>query len=353
MVSFIFLYNLWESDKLNKKVLSFIIMLTLILGTGSNSLAAPTAKESGELSETRDQKKEIEQRVNKMDKEIDNIINEIDNNKQRMNKINNDVKETENKLDKIKNNVREKEELFGKRVRAMYISGGSSYLDTILASESLSDFMSRIDTVSKIMKFDKDVVVKLKGEKEAIAKEKENLDKEKDKLTALKKDNELTLSRMNNSIAEEKRTLSKITEKENQIVASEAAKAKEAEENSKKAKEIASAKDSSSNGETLSRGDSNFGSYSKVVVVEATAYAGDSSTASGDKPNRNPNGYSTIAVDPRVIPWGARVYVEGYGYAIAHDTGGDIKGNRIDLFMNSEAECNSWGRRTVKVYILG
>ncbi len=89
------------------------------------------------------------------------------------------------------------------------------------------------------------------------------------------------------------------------------------------------------------------------MVMEATAYAGDGITASGNGTNRNPNGYSTIAVDPRVIPLGSRVYVEGYGYAIAHDTGGDIKGNRIDLFMNSEAECNSWGRRSVKVYILG
>ncbi|MCR1933750.1 3D domain-containing protein [Clostridium tepidum] len=338
---------------MNRKVLSFIIMLTLIWGTSSNILAAPTTKDSGELSETRNQKQEIEQKINKMDKEIDSIIKEIDNNKQCMNKINKDVKETEDKLNKIKNNVKEKEELFGKRVRAMYISGGGSYLDTILASKSLSDFMSRIDTVSKIMKFDKDVVTKLKAEKETIAKEKENLDKEKDKLAILKKNNEVTLSRMNNSIAEEKKALSKLTERENQIVASEAAKAKEAEEKRKKAKEIALAKESSSNEGTLSRGDSNFGSCSKVLVVEATAYAGDGNTASGDKPVRNPNGYSTIAVDPRVIPWGARVYVEGYGYAIAHDTGGAIKGNRIDLFMNSEAECNSWGRRTVKVYILG
>ncbi len=107
MVGFIFLYNLWESDKLNRKVLSFIIMLTLIWGTSSNILAAPTTKDSGELSETRNQKQEIEQKINKMDKEIDSIIKEIDNNKQCMNKINKDVKETEDKLNKIKNNVKE------------------------------------------------------------------------------------------------------------------------------------------------------------------------------------------------------------------------------------------------------
>ncbi|GAE03243.1 TPA: hypothetical protein PTV43_000884 [Clostridium botulinum] len=339
---------------MNKKVLSFVIMLTLILSTSTSSVfAAPDTKESGNLKETREQKKQIQQRVEKMDSEIDSVINEIDKNKQLMNKINNDVKDTEKKLNQVKNNVKAKEDLFGKRVRAMYISGGDSYLDILLASESLSDFMSRIDTVSKIMRFDKNVVIKLKEEKEAIVKEKENLDQEKNKLVSLKKSNEVTLSRLNKSVEEEKKALSNVKEKENQIVASEAAKAKEAQENSKRAKEVASNNSNSSEGQTLSRGESNSGSYSKVMMMEATAYAGDGITASGNGTSRNPNGYSTIAVDPRVISIGTRVYVEGYGYAIAHDTGGAIKGNRIDLFMNSEAECNSWGRRTVKVYVIG
>jgi len=343
---------------LNKKVLSFIIMLTLILSTSTRSvLAAPDTKESGDLKETREQKKQIQQRVEKMDSEIDSVINEIDKNKQLMNKVNRDVKDTENKLNQVKNNVKAKEDLFGKRVRAMYISGGDSYLDILLGSENLSDFMSRVDTVSKVMKFDKNVVTKLKKEKEAIAKQKENLDQEKNKLSALKKNNEVALLRLNKNVEEEKRVLSKVNEKEKELVAaSEAAKAKaakEAEENSKQSKEVAANNSNSSEGQTLSRGESNSGSYSKVMMMEATAYAGHGITASGNPTNRNPNGYSTIAVDPRVIPMYSKVYVEGYGYAIALDTGGAIQGNRIDLFMNSEAECNSWGRRTVKVYIIG
>ena len=320
-------------------------------------MAAPDTKESGDLKETREQKKQIQQRVEKMDSEIDSVINEIDKNKQLMNKVNRDVKDTENKLNQVKNNVKAKEDLFGKRVRAMYISGGDSYLDILLGSENLSDFMSRVDTVSKVMKFDKNVVTKLKKEKEAIAKQKENLDQEKNKLSALKKNNEVALLRLNKNVEEEKRVLSKVNEKEKELVAaSEAAKAKaakEAEENSKQSKEVAANNSNSSEGQTLSRGESNSGSYSKVMMMEATAYAGHGITASGNPTNRNPNGYSTIAVDPRVIPMYSKVYVEGYGYAIALDTGGAIQGNRIDLFMNSEAECNSWGRRTVKVYIIG
>ena len=101
----------------------------------------------------------------------------------------------------------------------------------------------------------------------------------------------------------------------------------------------------------LSRGSDNI-NYKKKMVVEATAYSGDTITATGTVPRRNPNGLSTIAVDPNVIPLGTKVYVEGYGYAVAEDTGGAIKSNIIDLFLNSKSECRSWGRRNVNLYVI-
>lgn len=60
-----------------------------------------------------------------------------------------------------------------------------------------------------------------------------------------------------------------------------------------------------------------------------------------------------VAVDPNVIPMGTRLYVEGYGAAIAADQGSAIKGNRIDLFFDSHQEALNWGMKTVKVTILG
>ena len=98
----------------------------------------------------------------------------------------------------------------------------------------------------------------------------------------------------------------------------------------------------------------------RVVNMVATAYdAGPIST--GKSPGHPAYGitatgmratYGVVAVDPRVIPFFTRLYVPGYGYAIAADTGGDIKGNRIDLFYPSYSEALQWGRQTVPVYIL-
>ena len=92
--------------------------------------------------------------------------------------------------------------------------------------------------------------------------------------------------------------------------------------------------------------------YKEVLHVEATAYSGGTITAMGLKAVRDPNGISTIAVDPSVIPLGSKVYIPGYGYAIASDTGGAIKGHIIDLFMNSESACINWGRRNITIYIV-
>lgn len=90
--------------------------------------------------------------------------------------------------------------------------------------------------------------------------------------------------------------------------------------------------------------------YRQVITARSTAYAPASSsniTYSGTRLRRG-----VVAVDPRVIPLGTRMYVEGYGYAIAEDIGGAIKGNKIDVAFLSLDECYQWGVRDVNVYIL-
>lgn len=62
--------------------------------------------------------------------------------------------------------------------------------------------------------------------------------------------------------------------------------------------------------------------------------------------------YGTCAVDPKVIPYGTLLFVEGYGVAVANDCGGAVKGNILDLWMHSYNESCQWGRRYVKAYVL-
>ena len=95
----------------------------------------------------------------------------------------------------------------------------------------------------------------------------------------------------------------------------------------------------------------------RCLTVTATAYSsncdGGARTCLGKVPC-----YGTVAVDPNVIPLGTKMYIVSpdggyvYGYCFAGDTGGAIKGNKVDLFMNSSSACRSFGRRTMLLYIL-
>ena len=91
-----------------------------------------------------------------------------------------------------------------------------------------------------------------------------------------------------------------------------------------------------------------------AMTMVATAYTADTATSA-------PTGYTAtgilaregvVAVDPHVIPLGTKLFVPGYGFALAADTGGAIIGNRIDLCMDSYDKAMQFGRRPVQVYIL-
>lgn len=104
----------------------------------------------------------------------------------------------------------------------------------------------------------------------------------------------------------------------------------------------------------VSRGGQEY-RYTQELTMTATGYT------AGKESNPDGNGLTytgaravrgVVAVDPRVIPLYTRLYIEGYGPAIALDTGGAIKGNKIDLCFDTVAEALEWGIRPVKVYIL-
>ncbi|MFZ7805460.1 cell wall-binding protein EntC [Bacillus thuringiensis] len=140
--------------------------------------------------------------------------------------------------------------------------------------------------------------------------------------------------------------------------AQEAAKAREAA----KAQADAEAQKPATQQPVAKETETSAPSSSRELRVVATAYtadplengykAGDQvKSALGHNLTANPN-MKLIAVDPSVIPLGSKVWVEGYGVAIAGDTGGAIKGNKIDVLMPDKGTSSSWGRKTVTVKVL-
>jgi 3D (Asp-Asp-Asp) domain-containing protein len=98
----------------------------------------------------------------------------------------------------------------------------------------------------------------------------------------------------------------------------------------------------------------NRNNKNEIMEMIATAYTQsvEEGTSDGITKSGVPVERGIVAVDPRVIPLGTKLYIEGYGDAVALDIGGAIKGNRIDLFMESKKDAFEWGRRKVNVYII-
>lgn len=97
--------------------------------------------------------------------------------------------------------------------------------------------------------------------------------------------------------------------------------------------------------------------YRSVFKVRATAYwavrgVGRTFTGSGRRAVRNSRGYSTIAVDRHLIPYGTKLFIEGYGFAVAADTGTAIIGRTIDVFFNTKSEACQWAVKHPNLYIL-
>ena len=94
-----------------------------------------------------------------------------------------------------------------------------------------------------------------------------------------------------------------------------------------------------------------FRPYSKKMTVFSTSYDKNCAGCSGTTATGLPTGHGVVAVDPKIIPLGTKIYIPGYGEAIAGDTGGNIKGAKIDLGFDN-VKNGWWSARFVEIYIL-
>ena len=92
--------------------------------------------------------------------------------------------------------------------------------------------------------------------------------------------------------------------------------------------------------------------YARVLTVEATAYSSEQPNLSNYTFTGERVRHGIVAVDPRYIPLGTIMYIPGYGMALAADTGGAIRGYKLDLAFETIAEAIQFGRRNITVYIL-
>ncbi|MDS0524076.1 3D domain-containing protein [Clostridium sp. SHJSY1] len=375
-----------------KKFTSIVFAIVLL------SINVPLIAEASPLDDTKfefnivsDEVRLIDVDISNSKKDVEELQAEIATNEESIKKIQTEINSNQGKITSLNEEVNKSEDTLSMRLREMYKSGSYSelsYLAFITEAESVGDFFERLNSCRLLITQDKKLVdgihekvSQLTESINSITKQKEDLSsKNKEiqtKIDDIKKQEAIIAENKAKLDAERARIAEEVRQNEDNLIknsvsiinSSNDAKAlSEAIDNlkgllpqlttdsvkatannaiAKGNKKIAALKQPET---TVSGGAPT--TYKKTLSMEATAYTANSITATGTTPVRNPNGLSTIAVDPRVIPLGSKVYVVGYGYAIAADTGGAIKGNIIDLFLNSNQECINWGRRNVTVYVI-
>jgi 3D (Asp-Asp-Asp) domain-containing protein/peptidoglycan hydrolase CwlO-like protein len=267
-----------------------------------------------------------------LDAEINGLDSRIVELEAESDRLASEISDTEEAIESGRRRLGSKKESLSDRARQMYINGKPSKVVALFTSEDISEFMKRSEYLDKIAAEDTRLIKCIKDESAGLDQSLADLKEQKRKTDDVASD-----------LRSRKERLSEAKSDREEVLASTGADREHVESESRAVEEKI---------EKVNPPGPPPNRSGRVLTMEATAYSAlepglTDTTASGLKAQRG-----VVAVDPGVIPLGTRLHVEGYGYAIAADTGSAIKGNRIDLCFNTLEEVYAYGRRTVRVEIL-
>lgn len=376
------------------------------LGIGFGQLFTTPVVAASSLDDIRQQQEQTKEEIDSLESQVNYALEDISEVTESLNQLNVEIEEKEETIKETEEEVNGQEEIVEARMeqartRLQTLQTNEvnrNIVLTLLEAESISDLFNRTLVIMRltdagnkqieIAQEEYDKLVELKEElltarldlesKVAVAKEQRVALDEKisslrtliqeneSKLTVLKEREEIEVSRIEaerkeaeraareqaereaqqaRAQQEEEQTISTLSSSNNSSVSqSSSSNVNNASSESSKSTVEASEPDSSASQNQSGR----------TLTVESTGYSNQQAnlsnfTATGIDLRKNPR---VIAVDPSVIPLGSMVEVEGLGVFIAGDTGGAIRGNKIDIHFASIQQANSWGRRSVNIRIL-
>lgn len=378
-----------------KKLIPFLAAIMLV------NVALPVGAAAESLEELKDKETQAAQTGESLSKDINTALNDVNEKYAEIEKLKADIskaeetiKNSEAEITVTEQSIARRKEVVGNRMKDIQLSGEQRTWQVLLDAESVSDFFNKAYAMTILQNAEQEKIDSLSKDKEKLSELQETVKSKQEELqtnetklqdeasamdeqvVALKQqlsDNQAALQQ----IAGQKQTEEKrITDEKN---AAEARKQAEVAQSKAKTTVSSSSTSNSSSSSSESSSSSNSEEHSavtppsqpeevpsnggntgqgnangRVLYMQSTAYSWKEAgsgyiTATGIDLRSQSN---VIAVDPSVIPLGSFVEVEGYGFAVAGDTGGAIKGNIIDVHFPSVDQCLTWGRRNnVKVTI--
>ncbi|MEI4831886.1 3D domain-containing protein [Bacillus sp. FJAT-53711] len=365
-----------------------------------NNMQQQLQQNNNTIQQKEQEQQAVVKEIEGIQKELKDLNDTISKNKAEQDQIQHKIDETNKQIEQkkteiiaLEDKVLMRKDIMKKRMVSVQNSSNVSLVvEVIVDSKNIADLLERMSAVSTIMDADKEILRlqeqdlrQIEADKKVIDEKEKSLVVDKQKLAKAQNELQENLKKRQENLqavqtkyneissqltlaAQEKAQLEANMKNVQDAIAREQAAAKaaaEAREKEAAAEKASAADEAKARGTASGTGSTSNGSPvqgGREMYVEATAYTADPSE-NGKQPGEhvyskmghdltgNP-GMKLIAVDPSVIPLGSRVYVEGYGTAIAGDTGSAIKGHKIDVFMPDKASSNAWGRKQVRVVIL-
>ena len=347
-------------NKWTKKIVALAFIFTQFL-------IIPNVSASS-LEEIQNQKTTIQKEVNQIQKQVNQELEEVSAITIELEELDNEIAEHEKTIVQTEEEIAEQEvlvaqrlEYTGNQLKSLQKSEvNNNILIGILQAESFSEVMNIIYSASVLTSASEDRVEEAQKEHDKLTDMRETLVVEKESLnekqvTAVEKKEALNtkVADLRKVLAENESELNNLNAEERAIKAEQEAKrrAAAARNNVTTASSNQSAASKSTSNTTQKSASTSAGEWR---TVQATGYSTQqrglsTHTALGIDLRVNPR---VIAVDPRVIPLGSLVEVQGLGVYVAGDTGGAIKGNIIDIHYPTVGQALNWGRRNVKIRVI-
>lgn len=342
------------------------------------------------IDEIKKDREQLKKELSKKEKEIVRVLEDIEQLHDEMSKVEAELQENElkierteaeimqyeedfytllDKIEKLNEQIEARHDILKNRMAAYQEGGGDiTFLEVLLNAKSFTEFISRATSVSHIANADRELIEQQTADKKKVQKHQDEITEkinEQEKLLDNLQTTQEEITKKQDSIKKSEQKLKdqekKLTQAKKKI-SNEDRRLKDIEDQyrrdiKKKQNKVTEVKSTKkTNNSSMNKTKSEPINVGKTYRMESTAYtphcngcSGFTATGINVKQNGREN---IIAVDPSVIPLGTRVWVEGYGEAIAADTGGAIKGNRIDVLFQSKQKALNWGRKTVTVKIL-
>lgn len=208
--------------ELSKRKVFISTFLCLLLTVNTLAFASPLTQKQvnyyeDKVDDIQAKIDNLESKLEEMDEQMIDIQNEINTNKKQKIEIQGKINAIEKEIKAAEDAIQSEQDLFNQRVRAMYINGPEGYLEVLLDSKGVSDFISRLGTLKQVIEYDNKVISELKAKRDVIDQKKQVIVEEQNKILAIEEQNKQKLAQIESKKSEQKQTIADLNKEQSKI----------------------------------------------------------------------------------------------------------------------------------------